>query len=176
MPEATAEAIRNQIPGERKTRVFQIWIDHGPDVGDATAAWFVHMAGKPDADWLREAPVELLSNTPELQALRDRRDGVVHAFFHRPGRLEADGELLLESPSPASLMWNPASRELTVQDPLAACTRDLATMADILEPVVGPGLDGITRESRLTIPMPGGHDPDDRYRGAPIREMLPAAD
>ena len=176
LPEATAGAIRKHIPPDRASRVFHLWIDHGPDARDATAAWFVHMDGNPDADWLHEAPVEILSNTPDIQSLRDRRDGVVHAFFHRPGRLESGGALLLDSPSPASLMWNPARRELTAQDPLAACTRDLATMADTLEPTVGPALKGITREARLTIPMSGADDPDDRYRGAPSSLTLPVTD
>jgi hypothetical protein len=175
LADATAEAIRSHIPPERKARIFHLWIDHGPDARDATAAWFVHMAGKADADWLQQAPIEILSNHPSLQALRDRRDGVVHAFFHRPGRLESGGNLLLESPSAASLMWNPTTRQLTGHDPLAACTRDLKAMAATLEPTLGPGLDGITGATRLAIPLPGAHDPDDRYRGAPVLSSVPAA-
>jgi hypothetical protein len=173
LPEATAEAIRTHIPPERNARIFHLWIDHGPAARDATAAWFVHMDGNPDAGWLQQGPVEVLSNTSGLQALRDRRDGVVHAFFHQPGRLESGGALLIDSPTAASLMWNPATRQLTGQDPLAACTRNLKSMADILEPTLGPGLDGITRESRVAIPMPGAHDPDDRYRGAPVSIPIP---
>ncbi|MCU0782259.1 MAG: hypothetical protein MUF04_14335, partial [Akkermansiaceae bacterium] len=158
----------------RKARVFHLWIDHGPAARDAAAAWFVHMDGKADANWLQQPPIEILSNKPALQSLRDRRDGVVYAFFHQPGRLESGGDLILESPAPASLMWNPTTRQLTAQDPLAACTRDLSAMTDTLEPILGPGLAGITTATRLTIPLPGAHDPDDRYRGSTARATLPA--
>ncbi len=173
LPAETAAAIRKHVPAERRAKIFHLWIDHGPAVRDGRAVWFIDMEDRADPSWLQRSPVTALANDETLQALRDERDGTVHAFFHRAGRLEENGRLLFDVTAPAALMWRPRQGLLMVQDPLAACTPNLAEMSDRIGVTLGEGLGGITSQQHLNPILPGAADPDDRHRGRPLRISLP---
>ena len=158
----------------RRAEVLEIWIDHGSRPDNAACAYLVCMRPEqaPLPEWLKRPPVEILANTPGLQAVRDLRAGVTHAFFHVAGDLkDRNGRLIAGAAEPAAVMMRGAPGggwELSVQDPLAACTGDLNAMSGALHLTL-PG--GVT----TTVPMPGAGDPDDRYRGGVARVRIGAA-
>ena len=142
----------------RRAKVLEIWIDHGTAAPkDATCAYFVAMrpeARKP-AEWLAGCGVEILANTAGCQAVRDAQANITHAFFYKPGTV---ANISVKQPASVMLRQHADGRAvLTVQDPVAACTRDLAAMCNVMQVTV----DGKEHQ----IQMPGAFDPDDRYRG-----------
>lgn len=151
----------------REARVLELWIDHGPQPPrGANCAYFVSMRPetRATADWLSAPGFEILANGPAIQAVRDLDAGIVHAFFHEPGAVAG---IVVRRPASVMLRRRPAGEaELTVQDPIAACTRDAASMTSVLEGSVG----GVP----FAIPLPGGFDPDDRYRGGLGRAVVAA--
>ena len=156
------DALTNANP-PRRAEVLEIWIDHGPQPSDATCAYFVCMRPEtaPVAEWLKQPPVEILANTGRLQAVRDRRAAVLHAFFHEPGEIkDRAGQLLAGVDKPAAVMLRGEGANLRafVQDPIAACTRDLKAMTDRITLTLPGG-------RILPLDLPGARDPDDRYRG-----------
>ncbi|MBT5604906.1 MAG: hypothetical protein HOJ57_03130 [Lentisphaerae bacterium] len=164
----TCEELMAKDP-PRQVPVLEVWIDHGSQPSNATCVYFVCM--RPErltpAQWLGSPPFEGLANTPSLHAVRDLQSGVLHAFFREPGELRnAQDQVLLAAEEPASVMLR--GNTVLVQDPLAACKRDITEMSDTVHLVIRDGAG--TR--KLAVAMPGSGDPDDRYRGGIARGEL----
>jgi hypothetical protein len=70
-------------------------------------------------------------------------------------------------------MWRPATRSLTAQDPIAACTSDISKMTDALHLRLGPALTKQPAEVPLDLELSGTRHPDDRHRGAPVTRQVP---
>ncbi|GAA5496703.1 hypothetical protein Rhal01_02888 [Rubritalea halochordaticola] len=171
LPEKAAQAlIEQKFHQSHAKKIFQLSINHSQQVKDADCAYFVCMRGDQvnAAEWLKQPPLQILSNTPSLQAVMDTRDRAVQAFFREAGKLkDPSGNLLIASPTPCSVMWRPSKSSVTVQDPIAACTSDTSKMIDTMKVTLGTGLHGIESNQELAIPLSGMNDPDDRYRGKP---------
>ena len=60
-------------------------------------------------------PIEILANSTAVQAVRDRRSGVIQAVFHVPGELRTD-DMVLRVDAPLILMLR--NNMLSVADPL----------------------------------------------------------
>ena len=169
--------IKQATKPDRAAKVFHLWIDHGQQVIDAKAAYFVCMrAAMADVPaWLAYPPVVIHSNDAAVQAVTDRRDGTTHAFFREGGTLtSSDGKPMITTAAAAAIMWRPTTGSVTVQDPFAACTTDAAKLTDTLTATLGTGLQGITAPKELAVPLPGMNDPDDRHRGRPVtRKIVP---
>ena len=149
-----------------QSRVLEIWIDHGTAApSNASCAYFACMRPQrrtPEA-WMADTGFDILANTATCQAVRDTDARVLHAFFYKPGRV---AEITVGQPTSLMLRTLAAGkRRLTVQDPVAACTRDMATMSDVARVTI----DGMDHELRMT----GAGDPDDRYRGGLTSIELP---
>lgn len=158
-----------------KAKVFHLSIDHGANVKDGTAAYFVCLTGATEkaAHLVAKPPFALLSNTQDIQAVSDLRSGLTHAYFRKGGELRnTAGKLIFKTPAPASVMWTPAEKEIVVQDPQAVMHTPTEWLNE-MQLTIGPGLTGIEKESPLKIMMPGNKDPDDRYRGAPVSRKIP---
>ncbi|BDS08725.1 hypothetical protein NT6N_37650 [Oceaniferula spumae] len=170
------EMIRKAVKPGYQGKIFHLWIDHGRQVKDASCAYFVCMrADKVDATtWLKSPPITVLSNTESIQALTDTRDHTTHAFFRQPGELKSTpGELLIKSETPAAIMWRPATKSITVQDPRAACTSNPKEMTDAIKLTLGAGLgESQITNHQLQINLPGTNDPDDRFRGRPVTQKI----
>jgi chondroitin AC lyase len=102
--------------------VFKLWIDHGGRVNNARYCYIV-MPATTVEDVKKAAanqPVEILSNTSVLQAVRHRVLNIVQAAFYQNGEITfADGiHLSVDSPA-LILVGNEDSniRRLTVSDP-----------------------------------------------------------
>ncbi|MCP5535087.1 MAG: hypothetical protein H7A51_02505 [Akkermansiaceae bacterium] len=170
-----AQAIASGEIPNRSAKVLHLSIDHGPRPVDASCAYLVSMRAEhiDPAQWLAKAPVEVLSNTRELQAVTDTRDGTTHAFFHLPGELKnAQGTPLITTPTAAAIMWRKDKQTVTVQDPTAACLSEQSKMIDTFKATLHPALTGLPAPRAIAIPLRGSNDPDDRYRGKPETREL----
>ena len=86
--------------------VFTLWIDHGGQPRDEGYAYVVYPAID-EADLparVAAAPVRVLANTPERQAVAHPQLGVYQAVFHAPGRLELSDALTLELDAPGMVL------------------------------------------------------------------------
>ena len=164
---AYREACAELTAKGRKAVVLEIWVDHGQQPADASVAYFVCMRPEKYANGrlLHEPPVDVLENSAQCQAVKDKTSGIVHAFFYAAGTLAAAPRVGVDRP--AALMLRPKGRGwlLTVQDPTAACTPKVEQHASAIQ-VSLPG-------GKQTVTLPGAGDPDDRRQGAPITVSMP---
>jgi chondroitin AC lyase len=104
--------------------VFKLWIDHGARADNAGYGYIVMPAAtiedvkKAAAD----PPVEILSNTSALQAVRHRRLNILQAVFYQNGEVTFTGDSIrLSVDSPAIVMLDAGEtaviRRLAVSDP-----------------------------------------------------------
>jgi chondroitin AC lyase len=94
--------------------VFSIWIDHGPRPSNATYEYFI-MPGASDSSRVRQ--VQVLSNTPELQAVAHKRLGILAIAFRAPGEIagiEVDQPCLILRRGNMLSVSNPRNSPLTV--------------------------------------------------------------
>jgi chondroitin AC lyase len=72
--------------------VFTLWIDHGSSPTGASYQYTVVPGATPRSleARLRSSPVDVLSNTPDLQAVRHARLGITMAAFHAPGTVSCE--------------------------------------------------------------------------------------
>lgn len=89
-----------------KENVFSLWLDHGVQPGNAGYAWIV-VPGTDAASaaaYSKKAPVKILSNTAELQAVQHtglHRTGIV---FYKAGSVRINDKLTLASTAPCIVM------------------------------------------------------------------------
>jgi len=161
------EALMKRNP-PRQANVLTIWIDHGPQPTNATCSYMVCMRPEkaPVSQWLKKPPFTILSNDKNLQAVRDDRQNILHAFFYHPENASVKnekGETILAAKQPASVMVRPLANgktSYTVQDPLAAICWQKNEKADVINLTVLK--DG--KQEEINIQLPGAYDPDDRYK------------
>jgi chondroitin AC lyase len=86
--------INRVYPRVEETRdVFSLWIDHGAKPRNAAYAYHIvpgSVAGKMNA-YAKNSGVDVLENTPALQAVRNRRLNILGIAFYKPGRLALAG-------------------------------------------------------------------------------------
>ena len=77
--------------------VFKLWTNHGPRVSNGTYAYIVMPAATVNnVQAAASAPkVEILSNTPELQAVWHRELRMLQAVFYKHGELSVQGQKLI---------------------------------------------------------------------------------
>ena len=80
--------------------VFKLWIDHGAKPKAAAYEYAVvpGVEAVVFQAWLARKSVEVLQNTPELQAVRHNESGVLGAAFYQPGRLNANPFVAVDQP------------------------------------------------------------------------------
>ncbi len=74
--------------------VFTLWLEHGSNPTDAAYAYIVapNLANVTEVTAYRKADnIRVLSNTANVQAVLDKRSGILQAVFYSPGTLEQDG-------------------------------------------------------------------------------------
>ncbi len=87
--------------------IFTAVIEHGTKPSDASYAYIV----VPNADaqatrsYAEKPPVEILANTPQLQAVRQTETGVTQAVFYEPGRLEIEQGHALTADQPCVIVY-----------------------------------------------------------------------
>ena len=124
----------------------------------------------PVSQWLKKPPFTILSNDKNLQAIRDDRQQILHAFFYHPGKAsvkDEKGKTILSVKEPASVMVRPLANgktSYTVQDPFAAIFWQKNKKADVIH--LTESINGTAK--KIDIQLPGAYDPDDRYKAAPV--------
>ncbi len=117
--------ISKQIESSKETiskDVFKAWIDHGEKPDNASYEYIVWPNIKLDqlnSKKLLE-PIEILSNTPYLQAVRHKKLGLLQAVFYKAGKLAVGKENVLEASAPCIVMIQMEEdkiKKITVSDP-----------------------------------------------------------
>ena len=86
-------------PSELMTRkVFNLWIDHGEHPKDASYVYFV-LAGDS-----KEPGIDVLANTPEIQAVIERKSNLLGVAFWKAGKLDSSGAKTVEADQPCLVM------------------------------------------------------------------------
>ena len=125
--------ISKQIGSSKETiskDIFKAWIDHGEKPDNASYEYIVWPKIKLDqlnSNKLLE-PIEILSNTPYLQAVRHKKLGLLQAVFYKAGKLAVGKENVLEASAPCIVMIQMEEedkiKKITVSDP----NRELSTL------------------------------------------------
>ena len=86
--------------------VFKLWLDHGKRPSDAAYEYIVVPATtikNLEQNTSREN-IQILSNTPELQAVKQRELGICQMVFYTSGQVEVAPGITIKSDSPAIIM------------------------------------------------------------------------
>jgi len=133
--------------------VLTLSFDHGLAPKDVTYAYMVRFRTKDLASFraqLKKTPYRILSNTPQLQAVREDATGTTEAVWFDAGAVLDDGSRKWQSDAPAVVMIRErqdGTFVITVADPEQALKRSAVTLS------VTPAIHG---QSSVTIPLPGG--------------------
>ena len=106
-----------------RKEVFKLWIDHGVSPNNESYEYIV----RPNTvlDKLEKGkvinPIDIISNTPYLQAVQNKELNLIQAVFFRAGQLVACDELIIQVSAPCILMvqlnQNDQIDQITVSDP-----------------------------------------------------------
>ena len=107
---------------EVKIEMFKMWINHGSRVAGGKYQYVVVPAiGKEDLKKYAAKPsVEILSNTPEIQAVRHTGLNIIQLVFYKNGEILLPGDLKIQMDSPGILMLKTEGsgiKEISVADP-----------------------------------------------------------
>ena len=146
--------------------VFKLWLDHGERPSDASYAYIV--APAPSLPELIELGIPkenivILSNTPEIQAVRHKTLNIVQLVFYKAGELELSDGIVLKSHTPGIMMVkidNGQVKEISVADP----NRELDSMhvsvnnkIDVQHENYSSTWNEIKKVSEITIDLPQGN-------------------
>ena len=112
--------------------VFTLWLDHGYQPVDAAYQYVVvpNVEGSDLAD--RVSPIEILANTPTIQAVRHSGLGMVQAIFYKGGEVQVTDDLVIRADTQATVMVKMEGdriNELSVSDPSRKCSRSTLTVS-----------------------------------------------
>ena len=106
-----------------RKEVFKLWIDHGVSPNNESYEYIV----RPNTglDELEKGkvinPIDIISNTPYLQAVQNKELNLIQAVFYRAGQLEAGDELIIQVSAPCIVMVQLNQKDqidqITVSDP-----------------------------------------------------------
>ncbi len=103
--------------------VFKLWIDHGVSPNNESYEYIVRP--NTNLDELEKGkvtnPIDIISNTPYLQAVQNKEVNLIQAVFYRAGQLEIIDELTIQASAPCILMLQLNQKDqvekITVSDP-----------------------------------------------------------
>ncbi len=144
--------------------VFKIWLDHGTRASDETYEYIIVPATSVEALEQNQTTqnIEILSNTPELQAVKHSGLGMVQAVFYKAGTVQVTDKLQVGCDSPGIIMLKYKDQKLvqiTISDP----NRELKRMHVSVSTVTSPEGDHYSsvwnpdrQMSDITIRLPRG--------------------
>ena len=109
--------------------VFKVWLDHGSQPQDATYAYIV-VPGIDVAeveDYNNNSPIQILSNSPEIQAVQHTGLGTTQIVFYKKGEIQLTEDIRITADNPGLVMVHTEGasvKKITVADP----SRKLASM------------------------------------------------
>lgn len=146
----------------RAVDIVTIWIDHGPQPNMMDMSYFVAMRPerypKGAGFMTKDAPIKLIQNTDQCQAVLDTESKTLHVMFYTAGTLPAPYNITVDRPASVMLRQiDDTWAVIAIQDPIVACTRNLTQMSH----TITLSING----EKHTYKMPGANNPDDRYQG-----------
>ena len=103
--------------------VFTLWLDHSrhPSASSYTYTVLPDVNVEALAEYAAQPETEIITNTPSIQAVRQRASGVVEAIFRTAGNIQILGVGTLSVNQPCALVFHPESDKvlLTAASPLA---------------------------------------------------------
>ena len=102
--------------------VFKLWLDHGVNPRAGQYEYIVIPATSLDKmEGYRERhQIEIVANSPDVQAVTNKGPGITQAVFHRPGEISISDDIDLSISTPGLVMVHtngPMIRSITVSDP-----------------------------------------------------------
>lgn len=87
--------------------LFTAWIDHGSRPRRASYSYVVvpSVSVQELEQYQRQAPIEILSNTPQIQAVSNSETGIFQFVFYERGRFQSDTGLRISVEQPCLLMF-----------------------------------------------------------------------
>jgi chondroitin AC lyase len=136
--------------------VFSLWIDHGSHVQDGQYEYIV-MPGTDANHTARESqnlPIQVIQNTPALQAVFHNNLNLLEAAFHQPGQLSVDGmTLMVDQPCLLLMKKDGAKLELSVSNPL---NKPATINVKLSQSVHGDGATSKDKGSNVKLQLPDG--------------------
>jgi len=102
--------------------VFKIWISHGKDPDNERYAYMVvpSITEENMNNSFEDRNVEILSNTPDVQAVRHKGSNITQAVFYKSGNLKVNNDLNIATDTPGILMIKMEDgnvKQITASDP-----------------------------------------------------------
>ncbi|MFA7582789.1 MAG: polysaccharide lyase family 8 super-sandwich domain-containing protein, partial [Proteiniphilum sp.] len=102
--------------------IFKLWIDHGKRPSDKLYAYIVVPATTPEKmrQLRSESHIDILMNSPEIQAVRNKDLDMTQAVFYRGGKISMDENLQIKSDNQGIVMIKMKEgrlAEISVSDP-----------------------------------------------------------
>jgi chondroitin AC lyase len=119
--------------------VFKLWIDHGKSPDSASYQYIV-VPNVSEKELMETSVdnrgVEIISNTPDLQAVKSDKLGICQGAFYRAGEIGISNRLTMRMDSPGMAMLKLQGdhpKELTVSDPSRKLNRVIVTLSGSYE-------------------------------------------
>jgi chondroitin AC lyase len=139
--------------------VFSLWINHGKQVANGGYQYSVLPGIAPDAlaAYSRKPPIEVLQNTPDIQAVRQHDAKIVAVAFYQPGKLTVPDGPSLAADQPCLLLMRQTDKgvEIAVSNPE---NKPLEVVVEAGAKLSGEGCTWSEREgvSRIRFQLPDG--------------------
>lgn len=119
-----------------KEEVFKLWIDHGPKPDSGTYQYIVvpNLDDNDPTDRARD--IEILVNTPELQAVNHAGQGIAQMTFYKAGDVQISDTLNVRLDSQGMVMLKMEGdriAELSVSDPSRRAGRAVLSVSGVYE-------------------------------------------
>jgi chondroitin AC lyase len=157
-------------PAKVTADMFSLWIDHGVKRSGAAYAYAVlpRATQEQTIAYAARMPVEVLGNTPDLQAICHKAAGVTGAVFWKAGTV-GDGKAVMlaaDQPCVVLLRAQAGSVRLAVANPESKALEVTVEVGQVLE---GEGCtwSAETKRSAVKFSLPGG----DRVGASVVREL-----
>lgn len=108
--------------GEEKKDLFLLWLDHGATPNSASYEYIVVPGLEADnvESYRQRAEIEILENTPEIQAVHHSGLNITQIVFYETGEIELPGGITLTAETPGLVMVSTDEgkiEKITVSDP-----------------------------------------------------------
>jgi chondroitin AC lyase len=144
---------------EVEHEVFTLWLDHGQTPRNAEYAYIV-VPGidlKKVDEYARTTRIEILNNTPQLQAVYHRSKKITMAAFYQPGRVRTPDALEIAVDQPCLLLVQKQGNELNIS--LSNPNNEPLTVGmEVNRSLLGKGVTPLKdeRSSKIVMHLPAG--------------------
>ncbi len=118
-------SINRQSDSPKETvsaEVFTAWIDHGMEPQNASYQYIVvpGMTNESIETYVKDLPIQIVANTPEIQAVSNKKAGITQIVFYQAGKARISEDMHLVSRNACLVMLKTPDgelKEISVADP-----------------------------------------------------------